>query len=429
MSLNLFIKDQLYKLASSGTLSLHAALSFLKLTGLSSNKKRSSSGQMVIDEVIQYLIEATSPNINSVWASVLFPAEILHPFGVRPITMEIITALLANLNVTSKLLDQSESDNIPPTMCSFHRTILGLSKTNFLRQPKFVAATSLMCDGNVKSFSEIARQRKVPFIFLDIPFEENVDSINYATQQLKDIIEKIADILNTSFHPNLLNQTIICANEAIALQKKFYNLSINCHKNIYQHHETVNFTYLMYFLLGTKRLTKIIDARCKDITSGTSYNKFFDEPFCNKNAKKLMWLHIVTQYKTPLWGIIDNGKNSKIVCDEYSYPYFDEYDLASPLESIAKRLIRHTANGAISRRIENILKIAKDFNVDGVIHYSSWGCHQASGNIHLISKAIESAGYNFIDLNGDAVDQRNSSFEQHKVRLEAFLESMNAGHS
>jgi len=168
---------------------------------------------------------------------------------------------------------------------------------------------------------------------------------------------------------------------------------------------------------------RMLEKRRKGMTSKGGHNRFYSSRFTSEKARRLMWLHIVPQYDTPIWRIIDNGETARVVCDEYSTVLYENYDLSDPLGSIARRLINHPSNGPIEKRIDHIIRVARDFRVDGIIHYSSWGCHQASGNVHILERELEAAGFRFLNLNGDAADSRNSSVEQHRTRIEAFLES------
>jgi benzoyl-CoA reductase/2-hydroxyglutaryl-CoA dehydratase subunit BcrC/BadD/HgdB len=175
-------------------------------------------------------------------------------------------------------------------------------------------------------------------------------------------------------------------------------------------------------MLGSDRLIEVLESRLKDLRHGREHNRWFKYPTFTEDCKRLMWLHIVPQYDTPIWKMIDDGVAARVVCDEYSSPYFEDYDATDPLGSIARRLISHPSNGPIQRRIDHVLKVAREFGVWGIIHYSSWGCHQAAGNVHMLGKVLQENGFRFININGDAVDQKNLSLEQHRTRLEAFLE-------
>lgn len=384
---------------------------------------KSISGRYVRKSVLEHIREATAPNSKMAWTSIGFPAEIMYAFGIYPLTLEVMAGLFSTFGIASKFLDRADVSEVPNTMCSFHRVLIGMSETQFLNRPTFVGATSILCDGNLKSFSTAAENQNSPFIYLDIPHELSPSSVDYLRSQLVEATKLMSDITGKKLDQKNLAEMVRNVNRSFALARKFYALRLKDTKNLYQGHEVANFAFPMHFLLGSPRLNDILEVRCKDVESGVKRNTVYRGLHLNKNARRIMWLHIVPQYDNEMWGVIDDGVRAKIVADEYSAPYAADYDEADPLSSVAKRLIGHPSNGPIERRIEHILKIAHDFKIEGIIHYSSWGCHQAAGNAELVGRAIQNAGYKFLNLNSDPIDPRNTSAEQHKTRLEAFLES------
>jgi benzoyl-CoA reductase/2-hydroxyglutaryl-CoA dehydratase subunit BcrC/BadD/HgdB len=416
------IAKKLYASVDGGKMSLHSALKMYKPVHMLSARRHADSSRFMAKNLVEHLIAASAPGANAAWTSVLFPTEILYLFDVYPLTLEVVSGTFATLRLSTPLLDLADADDVPATMCSFHKILMGLSKTNFLNKPLVAGATSTMCDGNVKSFAEAAKEKDVPFLFIDVPFEESRDGIEYVKDQLKATIDTLSELTGIQDYQDKLKQIVANSNRAFELFREFYRLHSLSTKNLYRGHEVANFVFPVHFLLGSDRLIKMIESRCVDVAHGKNFNQVYKSLHYNKSAKRIMWLHIVPQYDNELWDIIDDGENAKIVCDEYSSPSFEDYDPADPLGSIAKRLINHPSNGPLERRINHILKVAKDHKIDGFVHFSSWGCHQASGNVQILARALQDAGYKFLNLDGDAVDERNSSFEQQRTRLEAFLE-------
>lgn len=416
------IASLFYNAVLSEKISFHTAVKYFRYCERYFKRKKSPSERAASQGIIGHVVDATSPENQMAWTSVAFPAEILYPFNIYPLTLEVVAGLLSTLGLAAGFLDRSDSIGIPNTMCSFHRALIGLSETSFIGKPSLIGAASILCDGNLKSFSEAAKNQNVPFIFIDVPYEEDDAAIQYVKDQLRDAILKLGDISRKIFDKELFDKVVRNVNETFKYSRKFYLLRKDDYKNLYEGHEQANFAFPKHFMLGSDRLVDLTKIRCRDVESPNNYSRHYRMREFNKSAKRIMWLHIVPQYGTDMWNVIDNGVSAKIVCDEYSSPYYDDYDIDDPLGSIARRLINHPSNGPIERRIEHILRIAKDYNVDGMIHYSSWGCHQAAGNVLLLEKALSDAGYKFLNLNSDPIDQRGSSQEQHRTRLEAFLE-------
>ncbi len=406
-----------------GVISFSASLRLFGVIDQLLARGRCPSSRLTRASLLRYLKDANRRN-STTWTSVLFPAEILHAANLSPVPLEVLAGLLSTLGLSRRFLDTADAEGAPATMCSFHRSLMGIAKTRFTSRPRLVAATSLLCDGNSKTFEYAAKASDAPYLFLDVPFEPSDGAVDYVRSQLKELCSAVGDISGVKVDSARLSEVAENSNRAFRLAKVFFDLSAVTDKNLFQGHEIANFCFPMHFLLGTRLLPELLTKRCDDLRNGTKHSRFYNSLTRNKSAKKLMWLHIVPQYDNDFWGIIDDGVRAKIVCDEYSAPYFKEYDSSDPLSSIAQRLISHPSNGPLCRRVKEIVKTARRFGVDGVVHYSSWGCHQAAGNAGLLGDALSQEGLKFININGDAIDAANSAIEQNRTRLEAFLETL-----
>jgi len=70
------------------------------------------------------------------------------------------------------------------------------------------------------------------------------------------------------------------------------------------------------------------------------------------------------------------------------------------------------------------LNLARNFGVDGVIHFSHWGCRQSAGGVSYLKKVFEEEDISFLELTGDCVDHASQGAGQLRTRTEAFLEIM-----
>ena len=80
--------------------------------------------------------------------------------------------------------------------------------------------------------------------------------------------------------------------------------------------------------------------------------------------------------------------------------------------------------GGIKKRLEYIRNTIEQFQIDGVIHFSHWGCRQSNGAVRLIKDTVMEYGIPFLNLDGDLIDERNYSEGQYLTRLEGFMEVM-----
>nr|MDO8117463.1 2-hydroxyacyl-CoA dehydratase family protein [Candidatus Sigynarchaeota archaeon] len=137
---------------------------------------------------------------------------------------------------------------------------------------------------------------------------------------------------------------------------------------------------------------------------------------------RLLWVQNRVQFKTDLLEVLERDYYANVVIDELNYVYWDEMEPSNPLWSLAKRQIMHPLAGTAERRINFLLKMAREFHVDGVINPAHWGCRQSGGARSLFKDAFQEVGIPILHLDVDCVDERNYSKAQVLTRLEAFME-------
>jgi len=115
-----------------------------------------------------------------------------------------------------------------------------------------------------------------------------------------------------------------------------------------------------------------------------------------------------------------------VVFEEINYIHWPELDCKKPFESLAKKMLSHFLAGSIDNRINVILKAARDYKVDGAILFSHWGCRQSNGGARIIKDSLNKLNIPTLVLDGDCVDQNNSSQGQVKTRLQGFVEILNS---
>jgi len=92
--------------------------------------------------------------------------------------------------------------------------------------------------------------------------------------------------------------------------------------------------------------------------------------------------------------------------------------------SLSEKMLSNSSNGPLERRVDAALKMARIYEVDGVIHFSHWGCRQSSGGASVIANALKDQGIPCMILDGDGGDPTNYSPGQTQTRLDAFVEML-----
>jgi benzoyl-CoA reductase/2-hydroxyglutaryl-CoA dehydratase subunit BcrC/BadD/HgdB len=117
-----------------------------------------------------------------------------------------------------------------------------------------------------------------------------------------------------------------------------------------------------------------------------------------------------------------------VVCEEsctgtrfFSELVKPEKSLDAQIKSIAERYMNiHCACFTPNdERLDDIVNLAQEYQVDGVIHYNLQFCHTYANEAVKVERRLEEAGIPLLRLETDYSDEDTG---QLKTRIEAFLE-------
>ncbi len=404
-------------------LPLPAAFRIFKCAARIASRHKVPSVRTLESEYLDYYQEGLTPD-KSVWASIFVPTEILYAFELSPLCLEGLSALFASMGIANNFLGRHGTHFVPNTMCNFHRLAIDIGSSGILPGPRFVIASSALCDGNIKTFRHLADKKGVPFFFLDIPQNDDKAGIAYLISQLQELISKIEALTGKTLDKARLDVAAKNVKTTAQLMEEIYDKRCHLSRNVYYGHQMINFMLPLAAMSGSARLIKICRAIMADLQNPDIYNQAFPREMTEETIK-IIWAHIapVFQYNE-VWPFIDDGVRAKVYLEECTGFLGPDVKDCDALEVIARRLINTPGNGSLTRRLNHLEKIYRDADADGIVHFSHWGCHQASGATPLMQKHFAKLGIPFLNINGDCVDAASCGLEQHKTRYSAFLESL-----
>ncbi len=350
-----------------------------------------------------------------VWGNIFAPCELMQCFDLATLSIECLACYMSGYHLEDYFIDYAQDIGIAPTLCSYHKTFVGGVESGVIRSPEYAVTTSLSCDGNLNTFRYLEKKAKVPFTFLDIPYEADAASVSYLADQLREFAKKLEQTTGKKFDENRLRETIVIENETRRELKKFFELQS---RHFYPG-ELISHLYLMmgmHLLIGTQEFLDLIRFMNEDIKN---YPLF--------EGKKILWVHLMPFYQESLKECFGYSKKYQIVGCDMSLDYAKEMDVQKPFEALAEKIIGNLFNGSYSTKAEDIEKLADRLKPDAVIHFCHWGCKQASGGSVLLKERMQERNIPMLILDGDGVDKRNSHDGQIKTRLEAFLEMIETG--
>jgi benzoyl-CoA reductase/2-hydroxyglutaryl-CoA dehydratase subunit BcrC/BadD/HgdB len=187
--------------------------------------------------------------------------------------------------------------------------------------------------------------------------------------------------------------------------------------------KALGFMFPAYLLIGSKLSVEFFSSLAAELLEKIEENKKAKKT-PPKDLIKILWLELKPYFKIDFLTKLESEQGVKIVFEETNYVYWDKLDPQKPYESLAKKLITSHYNGPLERRIEVTRMLARDYNVDGVIVFSSWGCRRNNAAVPALKREFNKIGYPLLSLDGDCVDDHNYMPGQFSTRIEGFLEML-----
>jgi benzoyl-CoA reductase/2-hydroxyglutaryl-CoA dehydratase subunit BcrC/BadD/HgdB len=355
-----------------------------------------------------------------VWGNAFFPFELLYGLGVTPYHPESISATAAFLGLSHNAVTCAESACYSPDICSFYRCAVGLDIQKLLPAPDFVVSASYLCEGAVKSFINTALEYGCEHYLLDVPFHHTEKSRKYVAGQLKELAEIIARKQGKIVDAQKMALAIKFSNES-----REYQLKINAlrreHPGALSAEDATSYVPDMrFFSSGSETGVRFFKTLYDEAKAGAEKVKGKMPKF------RLLWMHYVRPYYPNDIIRYLESRGAAVCFNESACVYWPSLDTDSPYESLADKVLSIPNGGPLERRAELAVKLAEEYNIDGVIHFSQRGCRQSTGGEYIIRDALRKKDIPMLILDGDAIDSRNYSKEPTRLRLEAFLEMLEA---
>ncbi|HEY4662237.1 MAG TPA: 2-hydroxyacyl-CoA dehydratase family protein [Candidatus Humimicrobiaceae bacterium] len=359
------------------------------------------------------------------YGSLFVPFEMFYALGITPFLPEVMAGFTAGLGLAPQTLKEASSNWYSQDLCTFHRSASGAVELDLFPRPDYIITSNLACDAAQKSFYMHSLKYDIEknFYLIDVPYRYSEESLRYLTSQIKNICTDICSKTGKKLDISMFEEAIKLSNELRKLAIEVGSLRKTL-VNYPPSFNGLNFIMPFHGLAGTKEAVILYKEIYKDL------KKYLDKqhkegPDRNKPAKRILWLHLKPYYRNEIFDILYR-ENCRVVFEEINHVYWPELDYKKPFESLAKKMLSNFLAGSIDNRIDITLKAARDYKADGTILFSHWGCRQSNGGARIIKDSLKKLNIPTLVLDGDCVDQSNSSQGQVKTRLQGFIEILNS---
>ncbi|MES0341213.1 MAG: 2-hydroxyacyl-CoA dehydratase family protein, partial [Candidatus Humimicrobiaceae bacterium] len=355
------------------------------------------------------------------FGSLFLPYEFLHGIGAIPFLPEVMAGFIASLGLADQTLEKAASSWYSQDLCTFHRSASGAVEMDIFPRPSFIMCSNLACDAAQKSFYHYGKIYGIEkqYYLLDVPYENNPEAVSYLAGQLKETAENI--FKNTGLRKDMekFSETIKLSNEF-----RKWALKVNTLRrkllDYPSYFNGLDFILPFHGLAGTREaviLYKQMHAELNDLLKTQKRQSSERKAY----PKRLLWMHLKPYYKNDMFEIIEQS-DCRVVFEEINNVYWPELDPGKPFESMAKKVLSHPLSGKIDNRIKALKKMVSDYDIDGAVLFSHWGCRQSNAGARIIKDSLGKMGISVLVLDGDCVDRSNSSAGQIKTRLQGYME-------
>ena len=393
---------------------------YSKVTGKGIGKEEIQAFHILSKSVVELFHHTYK--YGSIWTTLFVPSELIFAMKLQPFSLEIAAALCSKFGQGSHSLTEADLAAIPTDVCSFHRTALGNAYMGVYPRPLFLAGTSTICDSNIKTIKICESITGKESMIVDVPYEMNDHSVKFLTNQLIALTKRMEEVTGKKMEKHALSEAIEFSNQARKKMIELNQVRMDPLSPL-AGGDGLGMMVPSHYLAGSQHAvdfyTGIVDELKEMIATRRKNGEVADE-----KEIRLLWLELKPYFKADVFDKIENAGKTKIVFEEINHVYWDKLDPDKPYESLARKLISNHNNGPLDNRLKVIKKLSKDYNVDGIIAFSTWGCRRNNAAIPTIKAEMAKEGVPLLNLDGDCVDDTNYMSGQIATRTEGFIEML-----
>lgn len=368
------------------------------------------------------------------WVSSTFPVETLQAMGIVPVWPENYASVCAARQVSVELCELAEHEGFSRDLCSYSRCVLGSIfgyekelPERGLPKPDFLVATTSACDTHMKWFQVASRIFKAPLFILDTPYNigggdsEHLDEahIEYYESQLNELFAFLEKQTGTRLDKYKLSQTLALSDWTSKLWTEIQDLrkTVPCPMDA---RDAFSAVFFMLCMPGSQlavdfytQLRDELEQRVRDSIGAIEQERY-----------RLVWDNLPLWYNLKIFEYL-NSLGAVVVAEVFSHTWSGSLDQSKPYESLARKYLPNMANSTIQRRVNIILNLVRDFQANGVILPTNWGCRMMSIGETIVKDTVyKKLGVQSLIIDVDSSDWRIAGEAQVKERFAAFLETL-----
>jgi len=400
-----------------------------------STRRTLSSAKEVTDLVVAHYmnaIQAHSEGRHVAWSTAVAPpSEILYVMGVQPLFPENYACVSTVMKATRKMFDASEAHGLSRDLCSYTRCVMGSvlgceAPLGGMEKPDILVSTKNVCLTYLKWWQLMANALKCPLYVIDCPrVTEEIEEfhVKYVARQLRDLALELEKITGRNLNEEKLKEVVRRSDKAAELWRKVleWRRFKPCPMGVTDSSAAM---FPIVASAGTMEAVEYYERLLGEVSERVKngVGVIEDEKFRLLLSGIPFWHHL------SLFNYLEDRYGAVFVYELYTATWgIAGLNPAKPFESLAFKMLYNPVNMPQTWLEEWVVKIVKDFNVDGMVLLSSRSCKATSiGNIAVQKFLREKYGIPSVIIEADHTDDRAYSDAQAKAKLDVFMEILGA---
>ncbi len=305
-------------------------------------------------------------------------------------------------------------EDLPRNLCPLIKSSYGFKKAKSC--PYFEASDIVIgettCEGKKKMFELM--ERLVPMHIMHLPHMKDEDSLKIWIKEVEKLKELVEKETGNKITEEKLKDAVDKVNKLRELFYKLYELRKN--KPVPIKGLDVLKLFQFAYLLDIDDTIEVLEDLIKELEERVKKGEGFEGkrilitgcPMVAGNTK-------IVELVEEVGGVVVGEESCT------GTRFFENFVEGYSIEDIAKRYFKIPCACRFKNdeRIENIKRLVKELDVDGVVYYTLQCCHTFNIEGTKVEEALKEEGIPIIRIE---TDYSESDREQLKTRLEAFIE-------
>lgn len=400
-----------------------------------SKKKQTSKNFLntLLNQHYQRALEDKAEGKPVVWATSISPQELLETMDLTTVYPENHAAAIGARKEALKFIENAELKGYSSDICSYARVNMGYtdiqcSEALDIPLPDLIFTCSNICNTVLKWYENLAKLYKIPIIAFDMPFNHTYDvpkhSIKYMRSQVDHAILQLEEFTGKKFDYDKLGTVMELSNATCEWWKKATDWAMATPSPL-NGFDMFNYMAIIVCMRGNMGGHKLFKMWHDEMKEKARYGK---GPWNSAEEKYRIiwdgiacWPHLSVTFKTlKKYGI-------NMVTSTYPESWNIRYE-KNDIDGMVKAYASNYANRNLDYDTDNMVKLAQDFAIDGIVYHSNRSCKLMDFRQYEIQRRVgRITGVPSVVFDGDQTDPRNFSEAQYETRIQALVEMMEAG--